>query len=136
MDRRLLYIRIVLWIGIVADLMNLILYAFPQLIATQLGIANPQIDSITSYILIQTGTLMLGWTLLLFWADRKPIERKVVLLLTSLVTVGMFLSAIYLIVSGTVVFITVLPLIILPIVLCILFTSAYLLALGISKEKH
>ena len=29
------------------------------------------------------GSLMTGWTLLLIWAVRKPIERRVVILLTA-----------------------------------------------------
>ncbi|MBY9016647.1 MAG: hypothetical protein KGD68_13220, partial [Candidatus Lokiarchaeota archaeon] len=48
----------------------------------------------------QTGTgafLMLGWTILLIWADRNPIERKDVLLLTAIpVVVGiMVINIIY-----------------------------------------
>lgn len=48
----------------------------------------------------QTGvgaSLMLGWTVLLIWADRKPIERKDVLVITSIpVIVGItFMNILY-----------------------------------------
>jgi hypothetical protein len=40
-------------------------------------------------------SLMLGWTALLLWADRKPLERKGVLLITLLpVVLGLALNEI------------------------------------------
>ncbi len=40
------------------------------------------------------GILMIGWTLLLIWALRKPIERRVVILVTAFpVVFGLFIVA-------------------------------------------
>jgi len=40
------------------------------------------------------GSLMAGWTLLLLWAVRKPIERRAVILLTAFpVVFGLFVVA-------------------------------------------
>jgi hypothetical protein len=44
---------------------------------------------------------MFGWTLLLIWADRKPVERKGVLLLTTFpVIFGLVLNNLSAIASG------------------------------------
>jgi len=57
----------------------------------EFSVSMPNVSIDISYK-YQTGTgafLMLGWTFLLIWADRKPIERKDILLLTVIpVVVG------------------------------------------------
>ena len=53
---------------------------------------------------------MLGWTFLLIWADRKPLERKGVLLLTVFPVVsGLLLAEFYAVVSGIMSFEKMLP---------------------------
>ena len=49
------------------------------------------LTDITYSILVFETALMWGWTALLIWADRKPIERRGVLLLTIVPVVGMML---------------------------------------------
>jgi hypothetical protein len=39
--------------------------------------------------------LMLAWTLLLFWADRKPLERRMVIPLTMIIIVWNTFTMIY-----------------------------------------
>ena len=47
------------------------------------------------------GSLMIGWTLLLLWAVRKPIERRVVILLTAFpVVLGMFIISLIEVLHG------------------------------------
>ena len=41
------------------------------------------------YAIGLAGSLMLGWTALLLWADREPVERRTVLPLTCLVVIGL-----------------------------------------------
>ena len=46
-------------------------------------------------------SLMLGWTFLLIWADRRPVERRGVLLLTVFpVLFGLIISGIYAVMTG------------------------------------
>jgi hypothetical protein len=46
-------------------------------------------------------SLMLGWTALLLWADRMPVERKAVLLLTVCpVVVGLVAAGAYAVAAG------------------------------------
>lgn len=41
-------------------------------------------------------SLMLGWTFLLFWVDRKPIERRDILILTIFpVVIGLMISGFF-----------------------------------------
>jgi hypothetical protein len=44
--------------------------------------------------------LMIGWTVLLFWADRKPLERKDILPITLIVVAGLVIFEFYSIDAG------------------------------------
>jgi hypothetical protein len=53
------------------------------------------------YAMGMGASLMLGWTFLLMWADRKPVERRGVLLLTVFpVLFGLIISGIYVVATG------------------------------------
>ncbi|MCK7581651.1 MAG: hypothetical protein MZV65_42555 [Chromatiales bacterium] len=52
------------------------------------------------YAMGLAGSLMLGWTVLLLWADRKPQERRGVLMIANLVIVGLIASGMYALHSG------------------------------------
>jgi hypothetical protein len=70
---------------------------------------------------------MLGWTALLIWADRKPLERKGVLLLTVFpVITGIVLTGITAVLAGLVPLFKMLPGIIVPAVVGVLMTFTYL----------
>jgi hypothetical protein len=46
-------------------------------------------------------SLMIGWTFLLIWADRSPVERRGVLLLTVFpVLFGLIIAGIYAVAAG------------------------------------
>ena len=46
------------------------------------------------------GVLMAGWTVLLVWAVRRPIERRFVILLTALVVAALFFVALINVLEG------------------------------------
>jgi hypothetical protein len=73
-------------------------------------------------------SLMLGWTLLLFWASRRPIERASVLLLTAIVVFSLMLAGSYAVLSGFVPLRKMLPVFVLQIGMTGLFLTSYLLA--------
>jgi hypothetical protein len=70
------YIRIVYWIGIVIDALEAISGAVSQYRDLVLGVEPTRGFGV-----------MMAWTLILIWADRKPIDRRIVLLLT-LIPIG------------------------------------------------
>ncbi len=86
-DQKLKIIRIGYWIGIILDL----LFAIEMFLASLTGMPNflSPIFSLAifsglfyRYAIAIGAAMMFGWTMLLIWADRKPIERKDIFLLT------------------------------------------------------
>jgi len=69
---------------------------------------------------------MLGWTFLLIWAERKPVERKGVLLLTVLpVVTGLLLAELYAVQSEVLTFEQMLPTGVFLVALIVLFSFSY-----------
>jgi hypothetical protein len=94
------WLRISYWVGAIAD--GLVALAmFGEMI---IGHASPLTQYIPEvpyrYAIGLAGSLMFGWTILLLWADRKPIERRDVLLLTCVVVVGLMGSGIFAMLAG------------------------------------
>lgn len=95
--------------GIIADGVVAFLMLFPELFVRFMKIDLVP-DANLRYGLINGAPLMIGWTLLLLWASRKPIERKAILLLTIPVVAGYVLVELYAISSGLTSFGQALPL--------------------------
>jgi hypothetical protein len=71
-------------------------------------------------------SLMLGWTVLLLWADRKPLERSGVLLITlAPVVLGLVLNEIVAVHSGFLSVAATLPVWIAQLCISVLFLVAY-----------
>ncbi len=70
------------WIGIIADAGATVLLFSPAVANIVLQPQSFLITPIYLYVSRIAGALMLGWTVLLFWAQRKPIERADILLIT------------------------------------------------------
>ena len=76
-------IKLAYWLGIGADALWAIGLLFPTVFGMLTG--QPDFDPGVQIRLIMGigGSLMTGWTLLLLWAIKKPIERRFVILLTA-----------------------------------------------------
>jgi hypothetical protein len=71
-------------------------------------------------------SLMAGWTILLIWADRRPIERKGVLLITVFpVLFGLVVAGIYAVAHNFIPMEKMVPTWIMQILLTILFTYSF-----------
>ncbi len=93
-NKKLILIKIGYWLGIGADALWAVVLLFPKLFGILTGIPDYNPDLQTRLIMGIGGTLMTGWTFLLLWAVRKPIERRVVILLTAFpVVFGLFIVA-------------------------------------------
>lgn len=87
-------IRLAYWLGIGADSLWAVALLFPPLFFTLTGTPDFNPDLEVKLIMGVGGSLMTGWTLLLIWALRRPIERRVVIFLTAFpVAFGMFVVA-------------------------------------------
>jgi hypothetical protein len=78
------WLRISYWVGAVVDLLAAVQMLCPPLFGLAMGLPGfaPGIEY--RYAMGMGASLMVGWTALLLWADRRPLERKGVLPLTVL----------------------------------------------------
>jgi hypothetical protein len=89
------------WLGMAADALWAIALFVPRVFGTLTG--NPDFDPDRDFRLTMAigGVLMAGWTILLSWAVRDPIERRFVILLTAFpVVFGLFAIALIQVLHG------------------------------------
>ena len=121
------------WIGIVADAAATLLLFSPTIANFALQPQPFEISAAYLYITRIAGALMLGWTVLLFWAQLKPIERADILLITLFPVVTLLaLAAILVAKSNQISFPNLLPMFILYFVIYCTFISSYVWA---KKQK-
>ena len=80
------WLRVSYWVGAIADAVATV----SLLIPSRTG------ETEFRYAMGMAAALMLAWTVLLVWGDRKPVERRGVLLLTAFPLIpGLLASVIY-----------------------------------------
>jgi hypothetical protein len=116
------------WMGAWLDLVVGLTMLFPGLfgVSQMLSIFSPTPAS--RFAFGMGAPVMLGWTILLLWADRKPLERKSVLLITILVVLGEVANEIVAVRAGSIPVGTLIPTWILQAAVCGLFLFSYLYA--------
>ena len=125
MKNKIIWLRISYWVGAIADGIATLRMLFPKI---AYGVEY-------RYALGLGASLMLGWTFLLVWADRKPLERKGVLLLTIFpVITGLLLAEIYSAAKGLITFGKMLPTGIFLVALIALFSFSYFNARDVKSE--
>jgi hypothetical protein len=98
----------------------------PSIGATLFGLQDFQPTREYRYAMALAASLMAGWTALLLWADRRPVERRAVLLLTICpVLLGLMAAGAYAVASGAVPPENMLPTWALQLALIILFGASY-----------
>ena len=101
MRKKILLLRVCYWIGAVADALSAIVMLLPKLGGSMYGIPDFNPGYEYRYAIGLGASLMIGWTFLLIWADRRPVERRGVLLLTVFpVLFGLIISGIYAVATG------------------------------------
>lgn len=90
------YLKIAMIIGGFIDLIMVVIFLVPALRIIIFG-ENPQFHTPQyEWAMRLIGSLGSGWTVLLFWASRKPFERKDILLFTVFpLMMGAYLWTIY-----------------------------------------
>ena len=76
------WLRFSYWIGATVDLLAGVQMLVPGLFAFGMGLEDFHPGADYRYAMGMGASLMFGWTALLVWADRKPVERMGVLPLT------------------------------------------------------
>jgi len=77
-------LRVAYWLGIVLDAVSFVQMAVPSLGRAMMG-SSASVGPEYVFAIEMGAGLMLGWTALLFWADRKPTERRAVIPFTMIV---------------------------------------------------
>jgi hypothetical protein len=116
MKKKIIWLRISYWVGAIADCLAALRMLFPKI---AYGVEY-------RYALGLGASLMIGWTFLLIWADRKPLERKGVLLITAFpVITGILLAEIYAVATELITFEKMLPTGVFLVALIVLFSFSY-----------
>jgi len=124
-NKKILMLRISYWVGAVADSLAFYRMLFPKY----------SYNVEYRYALGLGASLMLGWTFLLIWADRSPVERKGILLLSAFpVVTGLLLAEIYAVQSGILTFTQMMPTGAFLIGLIMLFCLSYYYAKDIGSN--
>ena len=97
---KLWLIKFPYWLGIAADALWAVALLFPPVFGVLTGIDDFSPAWQMQSVMAIGGILMAGWTVLLLWAVRRPIERRFVILLTALVAAALFLLALVNVLKG------------------------------------
>ena len=98
---------------------------FPAILTNAVGLPEFQPDASFTFAMRFGAALMIGWTLLLIWGARKPVERRGVLLLTVIVIIGLLLSEMDAVASGFILLVEMLPTFCIQAGLIVLFLLGY-----------
>jgi hypothetical protein len=136
MKRSASLLRACYWFGAIFDAAMVIPMLVPSVGARVLGIDDFRPGVEYRYAMFIGASLMLGWTALLVWADRRPIERRGVLLLTVFpVVLGLAAASVYAVSAGLTTAGRMIPIWIGQAAIAVSFTYAYLSAWGAEQQQ-
>lgn len=119
------WLRVSYWVGAVADALAAALMLFPKAGSAMYG-TQFEPDAAYRYAMGLGASLMLAWTILLLWANRRPVERRGVLLITVFLIFGLASAGAYAVSSGLVATPKMIPTWIFQGFLVVLFSYSYL----------
>jgi hypothetical protein len=100
-DHAVRWLRISYWAGAILDAAAAVSMLSPDVFAAINGLPDFHPGVEYRFAMGMGASLMVGWTVLLLWADRKPLERKGVLLITLLpVVAGLALNEVIAVRAG------------------------------------
>jgi hypothetical protein len=123
-------------IGGIVDGLMLLPMLLPSLGGNLFGIQDFLPGSDYRYAMNIAASLMLGWTLVLFWASWRPVERAAVLMLTAMVVVCLVLAGSHAVLSGFIPLRKMLPVFSLQGGLITLFLIGYLQVSRLSRGSR
>jgi hypothetical protein len=111
-------------LGSITDFVVFLMMVFPQFASAFWGI-----EGFTEQYYFAMGLgapVMIGWSLLLLWAYKKPVERRTVAPLTILAIIGIAITNIIMVNRGLFTFTGMLPSFIIQAILLALFSYGYI----------
>ena len=135
-NNKVRWLRISYRAGAALDGLYVIPMLVPQWAGAMFGMSDFKPGPEVRYLLGVCAALMLGWTALLIWADRKPVERRAILLLTLFpVKVCLDLASLFLALSGAVPLERILLSKVDSVGLWVLYTFSYLNSRDLAREN-
>ena len=134
MNNKIRWLKIAFLAGIITDALALIPMIYTPMAKLMWGF--DQFNGNYFFAMGYGASLMAGWTLLLIWAYKKPLERRFIAFLTILVIIGLIATEIFTIANGSMNINKMIPTWILQIVLLGLFSFSYIITHNISKDKQ
>jgi hypothetical protein len=134
MNNKIRWLKIAFLAGIITDALALIPMIYPPMAKLMWGF--DQFNGNYFFAMGYGASLMAGWTLVLIWAYKKPLERRFIAFLTILVIIGLIATEIFAIANGSININKMIPTWFLQIVLLGLFIFSYIITHNISKEKQ
>jgi hypothetical protein len=126
----ILWLRISYWAGAIVDLIAGLMMLFPALSIVSKPATSFSPTPAYRYAMGMGAPLMLAWTILLIWADRKPLERRGILPITILVILGEVINEIIAAGTGYITPTALIPTWIIQAMLTILFGFSYFASRG------
>ena len=137
MKDRKRWLRISYWTGAVTDGLAALQLLVPNLFAAINRLPGFHPSLAYTYAAGMAASLMLAWTMLLLWANRRPLERKGVLLITIVpVILGLVVTEVWATWSGFLAAGALVPVWVLQAALCALFAFSYLQARSEERFSH
>ena len=118
------WLRIAYWAGAILDLIAFFQMMFPGFMAKAMKAhfaVTPEYEMAMQF----GASLMLAWTVLLIWADRKPVERRAILPLTLIIIVMNFITFLQSVHMGLIPVETLVPQLVLITAIFILYVFAW-----------
>ncbi len=124
--RRITVVRASYWVCAIFEVMALVPMLSPTLFGDVMGIPDFHPGPAYSYAMGIAAVFTLGWVLLLVWADRSPVERRGVMLLTiAPVFLGNMLCGVYAAWSGFIETTTLVPSWVAQVIIVVLFAWSH-----------
>lgn len=129
LERAARWVRVACWIGAITDAGAAVQMLFPNIFAFAYRPNDFRPGPDYRFAMGMGASLMVGWTALLVWASRRPIERRGVLLLTVVpVVVGLVINEIIGVADGFLPMGPLAPVWVLQLVLSVLFLISHAMA--------
>jgi hypothetical protein len=125
MKNRTHWLRISYWVGAIADAVAALVMLSQAIFAVESPLSHYTPEVPYRYAMGLGGSLMIGWTVLLLWAERNPVERRGVLAITSVVVIGLVVCSLYALHSRFAPITTMAPVVAFQILLISLFSYSY-----------
>jgi hypothetical protein len=124
----MLLLKVSYIVGAILDALVAIQMFIPDLLTLTTGIASFTPGSDFLYASYMSGVMMIGWTVILLWGYKRPVERMDILLVTAFpVVIGLMINDILSATAGFLPWLTATIFLGMQVFLVVLFTISYIL---------